>query len=590
MKKVALMLVLIVALAMPVFAQEFPDVPADHWAYQAVNELLNAGIVQGYPDGTYGGKRAMTRYEFAEAVAKAIPYIEQKVKAGIPGATAAGAVDLSGYAKKEDLANFVTKDQLAALQKLVDEFRDELAALGVDVEALRRDVAALNERVTALEEEVARVRFTGEADFYARGEVTNSGAAEDIDGRALVVAAGVDEDNPLANSSWFNNLAFGMKAKAGAGVTLNSKLMVGNYMDYAIGTSSDFQLWNLNADAALKMGPLGMAQVKAGRQNLQLTPLTFKLVDPDYFTNVSVLDSGDYVVDGASATFTFGKTALTAFAAKTGVLGGLQTAKLQTAPNNTDGEIAQVGGVRAVIGGLLNGNLGLTWYDVGLAPGSREMVYGADYNGTFGSLGLSGEYAKVSPNDQFKAVVDDPFDGDSAYNAKLSYKTGSLGLGVGYDVVEADYNAPGNWMRVGQMVNLQNVEGYNANLSYDMNNLSIIAKGCLLTPYYDDFIHYRSAWTQVAAEKDFVDQLINYKVDLNYKFSASCGLNLGWEQSTLSSTAAIADVKESYYTVGLGHTFNPTASMKLQYQIMQVDGGVSDYRGGIASATMQLKY
>jgi len=39
----------------------FADVPADHWAYQSVDTLQKAGIVIGYPDGTYGGKRAMTR-------------------------------------------------------------------------------------------------------------------------------------------------------------------------------------------------------------------------------------------------------------------------------------------------------------------------------------------------------------------------------------------------------------------------------------------------------------------------------------------------------------------------------------------------
>ena len=149
MKKVVFVLALL-ALTLPVFAQEFPDVPADHWAYQAVNELLNAGIVIGYPDGTYGGKRAMTRYEFAEAIARAIPFIEEKAKAGMPAGT-----NTTVQAPAVDLSNYVTKDQLAALQKLVDEFRDELAALGVDVEALRRDIAALNERVTALEEEVA---------------------------------------------------------------------------------------------------------------------------------------------------------------------------------------------------------------------------------------------------------------------------------------------------------------------------------------------------------------------------------------------------------------------------------------------------
>src|SRR5580704_4255239 len=56
-------------------AAPFQDVPADHWAYDAVNTLQKAGIVIGYPDGTYGGRRAMTRYEFAVAIARLLPLI-----------------------------------------------------------------------------------------------------------------------------------------------------------------------------------------------------------------------------------------------------------------------------------------------------------------------------------------------------------------------------------------------------------------------------------------------------------------------------------------------------------------------------------
>ena len=55
----------------------FADVPADHWAYTAVNTLQKAGIVIGYPDGTYGGRRAMTRYEFAVAIARLLPQINK---------------------------------------------------------------------------------------------------------------------------------------------------------------------------------------------------------------------------------------------------------------------------------------------------------------------------------------------------------------------------------------------------------------------------------------------------------------------------------------------------------------------------------
>ena len=53
-------------------ANPFSDVPAGHWAYAAVAKLAAAGIVDGYPDGTYKGDRTMTRYEMAQIVAKAL--------------------------------------------------------------------------------------------------------------------------------------------------------------------------------------------------------------------------------------------------------------------------------------------------------------------------------------------------------------------------------------------------------------------------------------------------------------------------------------------------------------------------------------
>ena len=50
----------------------FPDVPSNHWAYEAVSDLSRRGLVEGYPDGTFGGDRLLTRYEFAEIIYRAI--------------------------------------------------------------------------------------------------------------------------------------------------------------------------------------------------------------------------------------------------------------------------------------------------------------------------------------------------------------------------------------------------------------------------------------------------------------------------------------------------------------------------------------
>jgi hypothetical protein len=52
--------------------QLFPDVPENHWAYEYVNTLVSKGIIEGYPDGTFGGDRTMTRYEFAAMLFRAM--------------------------------------------------------------------------------------------------------------------------------------------------------------------------------------------------------------------------------------------------------------------------------------------------------------------------------------------------------------------------------------------------------------------------------------------------------------------------------------------------------------------------------------
>ena len=50
----------------------FPDVPSNHWAYEAVAAMSRSGLVEGYPNGTFGGDRMMTRYEFATMLYRAL--------------------------------------------------------------------------------------------------------------------------------------------------------------------------------------------------------------------------------------------------------------------------------------------------------------------------------------------------------------------------------------------------------------------------------------------------------------------------------------------------------------------------------------
>ena len=112
-------LVLAMAMALGVTASAyaanpFSDVPAGHWAYDSINKLAAAGVIDGYGDGTFGGDKLMTRYEMAQIVARA-------------------------------MAKGANVDKLAA------EFADELDSLGV--------------RVANLEKKADNVKITGEVRF-----------------------------------------------------------------------------------------------------------------------------------------------------------------------------------------------------------------------------------------------------------------------------------------------------------------------------------------------------------------------------------------------------------------------------------------
>ena len=101
-------------------ANPFSDVSPDDWAYQAVSDLSDQGVVEGYPDGTFKGERNMTRYELAQVIARLMA--------------------------REDQLN---AEQKATLDKLAGEYADELANLGV--------------RVSNLEKKVGNISWSGDA-------------------------------------------------------------------------------------------------------------------------------------------------------------------------------------------------------------------------------------------------------------------------------------------------------------------------------------------------------------------------------------------------------------------------------------------
>ena len=167
-------------------ANPFSDVSTDDWAYQAVSDLSDQGVVEGYPDGTFKGERNITRYELAQIIARLMA--------------------------KEDQLN---AEQRATLDKLAGEYADELANLGV--------------RVSNLEKKVGNIYWSGDARM--RYKDNSAKAADTWDGRMRINVKGQVNDTTTINGRLTYNMNFKDNTKD-SGVymdVLNAKHQFGDF-------------------------------------------------------------------------------------------------------------------------------------------------------------------------------------------------------------------------------------------------------------------------------------------------------------------------------------------------------------------------
>ena len=147
-------------------ANPFSDVSPDDWAYQAVSDLSDQGVVEGYPDGTFKGERNMTRYELAQVIARLMA--------------------------REDQLN---AEQKATLDKLAGEYADELANLGV--------------RVSNLEKKVGNISWFGDARMQYQHNL--DGAKDHTDawtGRLRINADAQVNDSTYVRGRFTSNMNF----------------------------------------------------------------------------------------------------------------------------------------------------------------------------------------------------------------------------------------------------------------------------------------------------------------------------------------------------------------------------------------------
>ena len=180
-------------------ANPFSDVPAGHWAYDAVNKLAAEGVMEGYPGGTYGGDRLMTRYEMAQIVAKAMA---KGANADRLAAEFAGELDSLGV-------------RVANLEKKADNVRIT-GQIRYEYGDRSGDLKEKNSKVGSIAQHRLRTRIFVNGnineDWSYTGRFENNQILSDIDGKSK---GSTGDDDVTLNQAYVSGRLGGVKVIAG---------------------------------------------------------------------------------------------------------------------------------------------------------------------------------------------------------------------------------------------------------------------------------------------------------------------------------------------------------------------------------------
>lgn len=193
---------------------QLSDVRPTDWAFQALQSLVERyGCIAGYPDGTFRGNRAMTRYEFAAGLNACLDKVSELIRGGT--------------------GNFATRDDLAALQRLQEEFAAELATLRGRVDALEARTSELEANQFS-----TTTKLTGEAIFALSDDFGGDIRVFGTDGKKI----GSNNNEAVFQQRVRLNLNTSFTGRD----LLLTRLQVGNGRNFNLGaTSEGTQTWNV---------------------------------------------------------------------------------------------------------------------------------------------------------------------------------------------------------------------------------------------------------------------------------------------------------------------------------------------------------
>jgi hypothetical protein len=623
------------------FAQ-MRDVPPGHWAYQSIEQLVQLGILEGYPDGTFRPNRTMTRAEFAQAIARAYRNIDERLRAldrrltaleqrPTPETQPGDTTELQrqiGELRNQIQELQKLNEAVQTLQRLAQTFQQELAGLGVDVDALKRDFASLRARVEALEGKEEKFKMSGDLTFGVY-------AAHSIDGKDVYTLnrTTLGPGKFLEAIAVPHELGLTFSGQINEEVSGSATFILGNYLPYVGGSgksaatsftapyaisNTDIVIWEAFVKAPIDIFG-AKVDVTVGRYPAKITPFTLQRIKPDYYLNFPRYGDGAFRVDGGALGFNFDTFRLNLWAAQVNQQsnnGVFNVLRFQNHNSTTSAPMEQFAGARlefdAIRGEGTNLTVGATYYAAGIGTAqnfnfagglpeaaniNRVDVFGADIKAKFAGFNIGVEYAQSDfLRDTNRVLSTDNW----ALDANLGYNFGpNLGITAGYREVRPYFAAPGAWGRVGYLYNPSDLRGFYAGVNYTASeDLKINLSGAFLegtgrARVDNNIVGYRTN-----------DEVIQVLAGVDYRLSDRWNVSLNYEGVfwNLQGSGGGRKPVWNYFTLGVGYNLGENTALNVLYQILDTDGkGVTGaaFRGGpaerknsgaVAATTLSVKF
>jgi len=630
--KYALTAVLGIGLVAPAFAQtdNFPDVPENHWAYEALARLKKDGLLVGYPDGLFRGPRPASRYELAVAI-HAVYTNLRNVTDGLQSQIDALKNNSDIQALKDQIAALQAQvnalkgygDDIANLKKLADTFQNELHALGVDVDQLKKDLGDLARRVTALEAKKPAVDISGDASFFLLGGNGTSGETGlSQDGRVEGVLpvkgsfSGVTGSNNAGitqNLSVLEEIALTFAGTNPTGPQWKGTIVYGNTLSslgdestapvlytaanstgfsrvgtpYTDAGSAGFYVQDFSVKFNTTVAGLGFT-AEGGRIGYKIGPYIFQRLNPNsYFTN-DRWDNGEYYLDGANVGFNV-------LGAKVNVFGGRTSNQISS--DGIDINPLQSGGYggplsQAILG--IDRTLGITasapitsagslkvaylWMDsdAETTSGVQFPTFGTQeanrltvYGGTLDfALGVIKLSGDYSKSDLYYNDTSVNSSDDDEWDVKASYGTKVFDVYGFYREIGPKFMAPGDWGRIGIVRNPTNIKGETFGADLNLTH-SLVLKGDYEHEEGDDSGYETTSFFGTGTDLD------KYDVSLDYKLNSNLGLMVGYEDDRFTGMPGAFNVggnpEYKWTTFGISYGLSDAAKLTLQYQLSDVN-------------------